>query len=577
MSIAQSPSPEPTSEVRRAVQMVLVTALVGIGVGGVMGFVSYGFVRGVHALSEWREQSEFAVVNIGKLSLAFGPMLILLVAAMLVLALRRFISTPHWHGPPESIYAAHLATASLDTRAGLASTLAAFISASGGASVGQYGPLVHFGATIGSLLRHRIGAVISVDVFIGCGVAGAIAAGFNAPIAGVVFAHEAILRHFSFRAIAPIVISSITAAWVRDYILGGAPLFVIDGVTVGLAGLLPLALLVGPLFVLLAVLYMRSLHYSARLAARTGWSASRRIIMAALMTGVIALFVPEVLGLGTAAMQGMLDGQFGGADLAILILAKLVATAICLGFGFAGGLFLPAMFIGLGAGAIASRLLAGTAIMGAGSGLAICGMAAVGAAVIGAPIAAVLIVLEITASYPLAVAAMVSIVTAISVSNLLFGSSYFDRLLRDRGVDMTRGRGHVQMMHARIDALVSDAYAAVSTKSSIADAHQALRAVSTTECYLVDGEGVLRGKLTLSDMIDADPSDRAHQHASEGMITIPADASLQDAIEKASHFVGESLPVIDPDTGRLCGVVTEGALFRQYLALQNQVTSSTHS
>ena len=151
MSIAQSPSPEPTSEVRRAVQMVLVTALVGIGVGGVMGFVSYGFVRGVHALSEWREQSEFAVVNTGKLSLAFGPMLILLVAAMLVLALRRFISTPHWHGPPESIYAAHLATDSLDTRAGLASTLAAFISASGGASVGQYGPLVHFGATIGSL------------------------------------------------------------------------------------------------------------------------------------------------------------------------------------------------------------------------------------------------------------------------------------------------------------------------------------------------------------------------------------------------------------------------------------------
>lgn len=577
MSTAQSPIPEPTGVVRRAVQMVLVTAFVGLGVGGVMGFVSYGFVRGVHALSEWREQSEFAVVTVGDVSLAFGPMLILLVAAMLVLALRRFISTPYWHGPPESIHAAHVATPSLDTRAGLASTLAAFISASGGASVGQYGPLVHFGATIGSLLRHRIGAVISVDVFIGCGVAGAIAAGFNAPIAGVVFAHEAILRHFSFRAIAPIVISSITAAWVRDYILGGAPLFVIEGVTVGLAGLLPLALLVGPLFGLLAVLYMRSLHYSARVAARTGWSASRRIVTAALLTGVIALFVPEVLGLGTTAMQGMLDGQFGGAELAILVLAKLFATAICLGFGFAGGLFLPAMFVGLGAGAIASRLVAGTAMMGAGSGLAICGMAAVGAAVIGAPIAAVLIVLEITGSYPLALAAMVSIVTAIYVSNLLFGSSYFDRLLRDRGIDMTRGRGHIQMMHARIDHLVSDKYAAVLIDAPIADAHQALRATKATECNLVDGEGVLRGKLSLSDIIDAASTDRVSQHVSEGIITISADASLQDAIEQASHFVGESIPVIDPDTGRLCGVITEGDLFRQYLALQNQVASSTHS
>ena len=101
-----------------------------------------------------------------------------------------------WHGPADSIYAAHRTDNELDVRAGFGSTIAAFISASGGAPVGQYGPLVHFGATMGSFLRQMTGGVLTTDVFIGCGVAGAIAAGFNAPIAGLVFAHEAILRHF---------------------------------------------------------------------------------------------------------------------------------------------------------------------------------------------------------------------------------------------------------------------------------------------------------------------------------------------------------------------------------------------
>ena len=82
--------------------------------------------------------------------------------------------------------------------------------AAGGASVGQYGPLVHFGATMGSALRQISRRFLTTDVFIGCGVAGAIAAGFNALIAGMVFAHEAILRHFSLRAIAPIAVASIS-------------------------------------------------------------------------------------------------------------------------------------------------------------------------------------------------------------------------------------------------------------------------------------------------------------------------------------------------------------------------------
>ena len=252
-------------------QLVLLRTLIavivtGLGFGFVMAFVSNGFVLGVQWLSGLRASTSFLVLHIGGVPLAFGPLLTLLVAACAILLVRRLFGIIRWHGPADSIYAAHRTDNELDVKHGFGSTLAAFVSASGGASVGQYGPLVHFGATMGSFIRQITGSKITTDVFIGCGVAGAIAAGFNAPIAGVVFAHEAILRHFSLRAIAPIAIASITAAWVSKWIFGANPLFMIGDLAPNLIELLPAALIAGPVFGLLAVLFMQSLRRSATFA-----------------------------------------------------------------------------------------------------------------------------------------------------------------------------------------------------------------------------------------------------------------------------------------------------------------------
>ena len=106
------------------------------------------------------------------------------------------------------------------------------------------------------------------DIFIGCGVAGAIAAGFNAPIAGIVFAHEAVLRHFSMRAIAPIAIASVSSVWFSDA-FGSAHIFDLSGVSINLGHMLPPALVAGPIFGLLAVLFMVAIRYSAAFAARS--------------------------------------------------------------------------------------------------------------------------------------------------------------------------------------------------------------------------------------------------------------------------------------------------------------------
>ena len=200
---------------------------IGLGVvfGSIMAVVSSGFVLGVLYFTGLRGRMDFMQSEIYGISLNPIVILWLLLAAGLVVMTRRLANIDAWQTPADSIYAAHLPDSRLDHKKGFASTLAAFISASGGASVGQYGPLVHFGGVMGSLFRRVTGGIFSMDVFIGCGVAGAISAGFGAPIAGIVFAHEAIIKHFSLRAIAPIAISSITASAMGQYLFGSRPLF----------------------------------------------------------------------------------------------------------------------------------------------------------------------------------------------------------------------------------------------------------------------------------------------------------------------------------------------------------------
>jgi CIC family chloride channel protein len=238
-------------------------------------------------------------------------MLWLTVAALVLWGVRRFFGIVRWHGPADSIYAAHRLDNEIDVRAGIGSTLAAFISMSGGAPVGQYGPLVHFGATVGCYLRQIFGnRLIDIDVFIGCGVAAAIAAGFHAPIAGVVFAHEAVLRHFSFRAITPIAIASITSAWFSSAMFGGQPIFQIDVVLPDLLPLVPTLLASGLFFGLIAILFMKLLFASGKLAAISGLSPLPLGLSAAVLCGAVAMFVPEVLGLGVGTVNVILENGY---------------------------------------------------------------------------------------------------------------------------------------------------------------------------------------------------------------------------------------------------------------------------
>jgi CIC family chloride channel protein len=214
----------------------------------------------------------------------------------------------------------------------------------------------------------------------------------------------------------------------------------------------------------------------------------------------------------------------------------------------------------------------------AGPGLAICGMAAVAAAVIGAPVAGVLIILEMTMSYEFALAAMLSVVVSTMVSNVIFGHSFFDRQLLDRKIDVSQGRGHIEMMETPVMNIVSPDYVRLASDAGVRTAIDALIAAEATEGYvLAADDDKFIGKVALHELLGADGNALAQKHLVQGPISIKHDASLQQAIEVASNFVGESIPIINRDTEAFQGVVTEADLFKLYLTLQTKVTDLERS
>ena len=162
--------------------------LIVFGIGGLIGaliaWTSNAYVSGVHVFTELRENHPLFEISLAGNQFELASLIFLWVAAGIVIVIRRVFGVVRWHGPADSIYHAQQSKEPLDIKHGIASTLTAFTSAAGGGSVGQYGPLVHFGATLGIAVKRFVSSRLSHEVYLGCGVAAAISAGFGAPIAG---------------------------------------------------------------------------------------------------------------------------------------------------------------------------------------------------------------------------------------------------------------------------------------------------------------------------------------------------------------------------------------------------------
>ena len=396
--------------------------VVGVTIGSVMAFAAGSFLWAAASINTFSKTAETFID--GELP-RLVPAFFLFGSAGLILILRRALGIKRFHSPRETI-AAVQSEKPLDIKGGLGSTLAALIAVGGGASVGQYGPLVHFGGTVGAAVAKAVKTRIPGETWIGCGVAGAIAAGFGVPLAAIVFSHEVVLRRFSISAIAPISICAFTAAMLSDqFQVGGRPYF--DGLVHSLTmEFIPLLILSAPVFAITAVLFMALLGKLTDKVDQLPNLPAWPLILAALLCACVGLWVPGALGLGIDVVQNFLSDSLPAAAVLILIAAKLVLTVACVGAGLHGGIYLPSLFVGAGVGCLLGKV-ATTLGIASGAGLSIAGMAAVAAAVFGAPISTVLIIFEFTRSYEAALVSIIAVTICTLISHQLYAPSFFDR------------------------------------------------------------------------------------------------------------------------------------------------------
>ena len=315
--------------------------------------------------------------------------------------------------------------------------IGAALSIISGHSVGREGPGVHLGAATGSLTGQFLRLPDnSTRVLVSCGAAASIAASFNTPLAGVVFAMEVIVREYTLAGFTPVILSAVSATTLSRLVFGDTPVFAIPLLEMGSLWELSFVLLSGLFIGCLAALFIRMLLAFTRLCQqRRYW---QRALLAGVITGVTAMIVPQIMGVGYDTINVTLAGQIGLAMLLVIALFKLMATAACVGLGLPGGFVGPSLVIGACAGG-ALGLVAQSIFPGQVTGpafYAVIGMASMMGAVLQAPLAALIAIIELTADPHLILPCMLAVITAgLTCSEIFRQPAVFDMLMRERGLD----------------------------------------------------------------------------------------------------------------------------------------------
>lgn len=311
------------------------------------------------------------------------------------------------------------------------------ISMIAGHSVGREGPSAHLGAASSNLPAQALGLPHnSLRVLTACGAAAGIAASFNTPLAGAVFAMEVLMLEYTVAGFAPVILATVSATAISQLIFGDTYAFSVPEVQLGNVAQLPYILVCGILIGLLAAGF-NALFQQVALRGRSlpQWS---RPVLAGLLVGVCGLFVPEVMGIGDDTVNAILSGETALRLLLVVLIVKVLATAGGIGLGLPGGLIGPTFFIGAAAGGLLGAVGIQLGVVEAGSvGLyAMIGMGAMMAATLQAPMAGLIAILELTGEPGFILPGMLAVVTSTIVSGRIFRrESLFHTLLRGRGLD----------------------------------------------------------------------------------------------------------------------------------------------
>ena len=321
-----------------------------------------------------------------------------------------------------------------------------------GQSGGREGPAIHLGAASSSMLGQAFQLPNnSIRTLVACGTAAAIAGSFNTPIAGVIFAMEVVMMEYTMGSFIPVIIASVTSTLLTHYFIGNQPAFLVAPLHLQSMMEVPYIALTGVVIGCVAAAFIVLVQLFARLEH---WPFWLRALFAGSITGLAAVSTPEVMGVGYDTVNGAMLGELTMLTLLLVVIMKTVASASAVGLGLPVGLIGPTFVIGAGVGGVMGII--GNyldPVNAASEGFYVMlGMAAMMAAVLQAPLAALMAVLELTANPNLILPAMLIIVVATLVTNVVFGQkSVFLSTLHTLGLDYPPGPVTLHMQRCCIE------------------------------------------------------------------------------------------------------------------------------
>lgn len=478
------------------------------------------------------------------------------------------------NGVPEVMEAVAKKGGMLRPRLVVVKALASALTIGTGGSVGREGPIVLIGSAFGSSIGRLFKLSRSnVRILVGCGAAAGIAATFNAPIAGAMFALEIILGDWAITTFSPIVISSVMATVVSRAFLGDSPTFLALEYQLQSGWEIPNYFVLGILSAIVGVVFIRVLFAMEDKVESIKIPEYLKAAVGGGVIGAIGIGLPHLLGNGYETIELVLRGQIPLKLVVALLVIKIFATSITLTSGGSGGIFAPSLFIGAMLGILFGNLSQALfpEITSSPGAYCLVGMASMVAATTHAPLSAIIILFELTGDYKIILPLMISCNLASIVSAGILKESIYTMKLVRRGVNIREGKEVNILKGVTVYEAMTRDVITVPEDMHFKELMELFTNSKHISFPVVDPEGLLSGVVTLEDFravvfeTGLDDLVVVKELATTRVITVFPDEDLHEALEKIGTRNIEHLPVVSRENPRrLVGILSHRDIISAY-------------
>ncbi|WP_370636006.1 ClcB-like voltage-gated chloride channel protein [Paralcaligenes sp. KSB-10] len=549
---------------------------------GVLGaLTTIAFHEGMHLVQHWVTGHSGSIVQVTQGLPWYGRLLFPMAGGVVAGALLWWAAKIKAGANSDYMEAVAIGDGRLSIRQGLLRSLSSLCTVASGGSIGREGAMVH----LASLSASAIGRFTSFNtarlrLLVACGAAAGVAAAYGAPIAGALFVAEIVLGTMAMQSFGPLLIAAATANIVMRMAGHYQTTYQMTNIPqIGGVEILPFIVL-GVLAGVAAPQFLKFLDFSKKTFKGTKLPLPARLGLGGALLGLLSIFMPMVAGNGYSVVYSLLHTNWTWYAVLLILVCKVLATALTVGSGAVGGVFTPSIFVGAVFGTLFGQIVA---MFWPGMSaepylFTLVGMGAFLGAATSAPLMAILMIFEMTLSYQIVLPLMLACVIAYFVSRAIAEVAMYEvTLVRERDVLLRH-----QLRHTELNEMIKPAVTVVATTAPVKAALQMFLDYPVKYLYVVDENNIYQGVIAQQDLTSLLLNQRDAQDRLAGEVLrldfvkpLHPDMTLDDAQEYFVNFTGERLPVVSREQHpRLLGVVYKSSLLEKYCALKKSMDAS---